>query len=511
MSDWTSGYIADIGYTFGYYAELQPLRMKLPFAASGLASPDVKNACELGYGQGLSTNIHAAASGTQWWGTDFNPAQAGFAQELARASGAPAHLFDQSFEEFCSRTDLPDFDFIALHGIWSWISDANREVIADFVRRKLKVGGVLYISYNTLPGWAPMVPLRHLLTRHADVLGVSGEGIGRRIDGALDFADALLKLAPGYTRAAPGAVDRLQGLRKHGHHYLAHEYFNRDWHPMHFLEMADWLAGAKLGFACSAHYADLVEGLNLTGDQQAFLRNVPDPLFREAVRDFMVNAQFRRDYWVKGVRTLNAIDRIERLRALRVLLVISPDKFVPKVNGAQGESNFNPEVCQPVLEALADHKVTSIGDIEARLCKRNMTLPQILQSLVILASKSDIVTVQDDAIAAKARPVCERLNMHLMERARGSEDIPFLASPLTGGSVMLPRAEQMFLLCMKQGAKTAPDIAARVWEWLKLQGHSLQHDGRAVASDAEAVAHLQPDVDRFLKLRMPLLRALLIA
>jgi len=44
---------------------------------------------------------------------------------------------------------LPDFDYIGLHGIWSWISDENRQVIVDFIRKKLKVGGVLYISYNT--------------------------------------------------------------------------------------------------------------------------------------------------------------------------------------------------------------------------------------------------------------------------------------------------------------------------------------------------------------------------
>jgi len=36
-------------------------------------------ACELGFGQGLSANLHAAGSLIEWHGTDFNPAQAGFA------------------------------------------------------------------------------------------------------------------------------------------------------------------------------------------------------------------------------------------------------------------------------------------------------------------------------------------------------------------------------------------------------------------------------------------------
>jgi hypothetical protein len=30
------------------------------------------------------------------------------------------------------------------------------------------------------------------------------------------------------------------------------------------------------------------------------LNELPDPTFRQSVRDFMVNQQFRRDYWIKG-------------------------------------------------------------------------------------------------------------------------------------------------------------------------------------------------------------------
>ena len=60
----------------------------------------------------------------------------------------------------------------------------NRAVIVDFIRRKLKVGAVLYISYNTQPGWAAMVPMRDLLTEHCDVMGAAGQGIVGRIDAA---------------------------------------------------------------------------------------------------------------------------------------------------------------------------------------------------------------------------------------------------------------------------------------------------------------------------------------
>jgi SAM-dependent methyltransferase len=213
VSDWTHGYVAEIDYTYGYYPELNPLRIAVPFLNLGLAPPPIATACEIGFGQGISVNIHAAASSVRWYGTDFNPTHAGFAQSLAAAHRSGAQLFDQSFAEFCSRADLPDFDFIAVHGVWSWISDENRQVIVDFLRRKLKVGGVVYVSYNTQPGVAAMVPLRHLLTEHAAQMAAPGTGIAARVGGALDFAERLMAVNPLFALAYPAIVERLRRSR----------------------------------------------------------------------------------------------------------------------------------------------------------------------------------------------------------------------------------------------------------------------------------------------------------
>ena len=112
MANWSEGYISDIDYTYGYYSELNPHNVKIPFLTAGLEAPTFATACELGFGQGVSINAHSAASNVTWYGTDFNPSQASFAQELADISGSSAHIYDQSFAEFCHRDDLPDFDFI---------------------------------------------------------------------------------------------------------------------------------------------------------------------------------------------------------------------------------------------------------------------------------------------------------------------------------------------------------------------------------------------------------------
>src|SRR5262249_13088448 len=128
--------------------------------------PVIRHACELGFGFGVSANIHAAGSAVQWYGVDADPRHATFAQQLADDAQTPARLFSGRFAEFCRRDDLPDFEFIGLHGVWSWISDEDRATITEFIDRKLKPGGVLYISYNTQPGWAAMMPVRELMHGH---------------------------------------------------------------------------------------------------------------------------------------------------------------------------------------------------------------------------------------------------------------------------------------------------------------------------------------------------------
>lgn len=508
MSDWTAGYVADIGYTYGYYSELNPQRIRLAFLHQGLHFPEVGAACELGFGQGLSTNIHAAGSLIEWHGTDFNPSQAAFAQELAAASGASAHLRDDAFADFAKRLDLPDFDFIALHGIWSWISDENRHVIVDFIRKKLKVGGVLYISYNTQPGWAAFAPMRHLMTEHAEVLGSEGRGIVSRIDGALDFAEKLIATNPLFSRANPLVGDRLKKMKGHNRHYLAHEYFNKDWHPMHFATMADWLESAKLQFACSAHYIDHIDSVNLTAAQQTFLAEVPDLMFRETVRDFMVNQQFRRDYWVKGARKMDAVQQTQALRSQRVLLTAHRPDISLKIAGTLGEAEMNVAIYAPILDLLADHKVRTIEQLEKELEGTGIAYGQLLQAILLLAGAGHLSLVQDEAVINKARKQTDRLNAHLTHKACGNNDVSYLASPVTGGGYSINRIQQLFLLARQQGQKTPEAWARFTWDILRSQKQRIIKEGKTIESDDGNLQELTSQASAFATKQIPILTAL---
>jgi SAM-dependent methyltransferase len=508
MTDWTSGYVADVGYTFGYYRELNPLCANLALLNAGIVPPEVRTACELGFGQGVSVNIHAAASKTEWHGTDFNPAQAGLAQEFMNASGAEARLCDDAFADFAQRSDLPDFDFIGLHGIWTWISPENWKVVVEFIRRRLKVGGLLYISYNTLPGWSAFVPMRHLMTVHAEVIGAQGRGIVSRINEAIDFAARLLATNPSFSRANPQVLDRIKTLKDQNRNYLAHEYFNRDWHPVHFATMAEWLEPAKVQYACSAHYLDHIDAINLTAEQQTFLKEIPDNMFRESVRDFMVNAQFRKDYWVKGVRRMSPLEQAERLRTQKIILTTHRPDVSLKVNGVLGEAKMTESVYNPLLDLLADHKPKTLGQLEIAVAGRGVSFGQVLQAALALAGSGHIAAVQESISTARKRT--DKLNAHLIQRARTSSEINYLASPVTGGGFVVDRFQQLFLLAMAQGKKQPSEWATATWQILSMQGQKILKEGKALETDAENLAELNAQAQLFATKHLPILRELQI-
>ena len=510
MTDWTDGYVADIGYTFGYYTELNPLRVRLAFLNAGLVCPDFGTACELGFGQGVSANFHAAASVTNWYGTDFNPGQAGLAQQLARASGAGAQLYDEAFSDFANRTDLPEFDYVGLHGIWSWISDENRAVITEFLRKKLKVGGVVYISYNTLPGINSIAPLRHLLTEHSDIVGAEGEGIVSRIEGSLDFTEKLFAIAPKIAEQTPKLASRLEKLKTADRHYLAHEYFNLDWKPMYFAGMVDYLSQAKVSFACSAHYLDHVETLNLTVEQEEFLNDIHDSTFKQTVRDYMVNQPFRKDYWVKGARSLSVLEKTEALRAQRLVLTTPRDDVELKVVGSLGEATLKESVYVPILDELADHKVHTIDQLAEAVKPFELAFEQVVQAVIVLTGAGHVTAVQDDGLVTQAKAHTDLINNHVMLKSRSGKEISFLVSPLTGGGIAASRFEQLFLLAIQRGNKTPEGWAEFVLQILLEQNQKIVKEGKALNTDAENLAELNIRASEFAEKRLLIMKALKI-
>ncbi len=462
MNERGSGYVDEIAYTFGYCDELNPVQTRLALLHAGVAPPNITTACELGFGHGVSANIHAAGSATEWFGTDFNPDHAQFAQGLASASGAKATFADESFDVFCHRTDLPDFDFIGLHGTWSWISDTNRALLLHFISRKLKPGGVVYMGYNAQPGWTAMLPVRELMIRHFDASaneaaanGATGqEHIRQRIHAAVHYAQAAFASQPGYALLNPMLTERVVALSGENAGYLAHEYFNRDWHPMFFSQVASAFDAVGLSFAAWADYRDAIDEINLTPSQRSLLKNTSDPVLKETLRDLCVNRSFRRDYWIKEPRRLDASERLKALAEHRVILALPRASVALRVRGALGETALDSSAYAPILDALADHRPATLEQIQGRMGAARITMPRIAEAAMLLIAMGVLLNAQDEATIAAARPAAARLNAAICERTLHAPEVLFLASPVSGSGVSIPRIAQLFLLARARGMES---------------------------------------------------------
>lgn len=508
MPDWSAGYVADIGYTYGTYAELNPERMRLALLMAGVVPPETGIACELGFGQGMSVNMHAAGSGTTWYGTDFNPSQAAFAQELANTSGANAHLYDQSFAEFCARADLPEFDFIGLHGIFSWISDENRAIIVDFIRRKLKVGGVLYISYNTQPGWAAMAPVRDLMAEYASVMGSPGQGSLGRVEQSLAFIDRLLGTEPKFLQQSPTTKARFDRLKIQNRSYVAHEFFNRDWLPFTFAQIARWLEPTKVGYACSAHYLDHVDAINLSADQQKLLGELTDVPLMQTARDFIINQTFRRDYWVRGARRLGALAQDQQLRATRVALTTPRADVSLKATGPVGEISLNEPIYAPLLDRLADHQPRTIGELIEYGETRQISRSQVLQAIFILSGIGSVAILRSEEATARARPQTDKLNTHVCKLSLSNPEFLQLVSPATGGAVPVDSVQMMFIQARSRGDKDVEQWANFATAVLARQGRRLTVEGKPVETDEQQSREMIARAVAFRERTLPILQML---
>jgi SAM-dependent methyltransferase len=149
MSEWSEGYVSDIEYTFGFYRRMAPSHLRFLAAVTGYQLADEKglNVAELGCGQGLGTLLLAASNPDgRFFGFDFNPVQIARARGIAAEAAIDNVTFrENSFAELAAAPagDMPDFDLVVCHGVYSWITPENRAAIVTFLRRKLKPGGFL--------------------------------------------------------------------------------------------------------------------------------------------------------------------------------------------------------------------------------------------------------------------------------------------------------------------------------------------------------------------------------
>lgn len=498
--DLDDGYVREIEYTHGYCGDLAPSIIDLACLSRGVAPPLGRRPLrylELAFGQGVSVNIHAAASGGEFWGIDYNPAHAANARDLANASGSGARLSGESLESFAARADVPQFDAIALHGTWSWVAQRNRDLVVDIVRRSLAPGGAFFVSYNCLAGWATQLPLRHLLVQHAALAATPGQRLEDKIDAALRFARALADAGAKYFDDHAEVSRWLDDMCSRSRSYLAHEYFNRDWHPMPSADVAGALAAANLTFAASATVAENTAGAGLSEEGRAVLAGIRHPVMRETAGDYLVNRLFRRDIFLRGPSMLAPAARDERLGNLPFVLLQHPDHVPATMTVAGTETALPPEVRRPFVEVLAldGYAPKTLRQVGSHPDCRAIGFERLVEMALLLTSAGAAHPAQPQTQIETAAPRCRALNTRILERACLGGNASFLASPVTGAGLFVARQEMLFLRSIALGHLVED-------EWAR---HA---SGFMPASDP---AVLQSNARAFARIRLPVLKALRVA
>lgn len=501
---WNEGYVAEINYTYGFYGELSPLKLSLATALKSILPPDLNqpfNYCELACGRGYTSNLLASCyPQAQFYANDFNPNHILEAKKIAQTADTKnVHFFDDSFKEFLHQ-DLPCFDFIVLHGIYSWISAENRQAIVEFIRQKLKVGGLVYLSYNALPGWAAAMPMQGLMMRYKKH---SSEPILQSIDNALNFTAKLIDSNAGYFVQNPSLKSRYEGLKLQNRHYLAHEYFNEEWNSFYFDQVAEELNEAKLNFVGSAQLIDYIDILNLSEQAVQELNQIKNPIYREVVRDFYINTQFRRDIFARGKVAITSLEHMKIIENLRYALIVPLKTIKLEHTFIVGNVTFQKDVYEPICKLLAESALT-MKEIHSHPSLNKIPINNIYQALIVLTAISYIHPAVDDETFELRQESTKKFNLAVIERALISEEMGFLASPLIGNGVAVSPVEQLFLLAKYQGE----DGVKFVWQIFSNQGKKMLKDNKILETPQENIAYLTEVAQSFYLDRLPTLEKL---
>lgn len=513
MANWTSGYIDELTYTHGFYRQLTPSILSFAALSRGhkfdlSASP--LHYCEMGCGQGFSANLLAAANPQmRFHAMDFNPAHIVNARSLASdAKLTNVHFYENAFADFLSCPGLPDgFDFIVLHGVLTWVSAENRKHIVDFISAKLKPGGLVYVSYNAMPGWAVTLPLRRLLVDRA---GRTSGPLAPRIDDALALVTSLAEAQSDFFKQHVAAGVRLKSMTSMARNYLAHEYFNRDWTPFYFEDVADELAEAKLSFVGSLNLLDHFDDISLSQQQREVLRAENDPIRREGLRDFVVNQLFRTDLFCKG--TVRHTDRSAAgvWLDLRFTLSTPAEKIPLAIKTRMGEIDLMVQPYQSLITAFAKGPI-STRELLMSNPLEGASWGQITQAITVLVGANYLQPCLSEPDQDARAESCRLFNLAVCRHAENSEDHQFLASPVTGGGLAISRADRLFMLAINRGMEVPEEWAADAWQVLAPQGQRLLKDGKMLETDEENLAELTAKAEEFARYRLPTIRSLQIA
>lgn len=461
----------DTDYVLGYFRELSPSFLSLCALQAGYRFEQERapRYLELGFGQGVSLNIHAAANAGDYMGNDFAPNHLAFAQSMARASGASLKVVGDSFQQLAESEDLPTFDIIALHGIWTWVAEPDRAAIVRIVERSLAPGGLLYVSHNCAFAWSALGPVRKLIHAHVKA-DASSRPLTEKVLDAFDFVQKLIEQDARHFKVNPGVVAHIEKLRKRDPDYLVHEFFSHNSEPTSIADLAERFAPIDVDFIAYGYLIENLTGFSKNEAGHAFMSSIEDKILRETAREAFLDAYFRKDIFMKSPTRLTEREQSEALAKRRFVLSARPDAVSLKVGGPNGVVPLDPTYFGALLNALAANNYApktaaelaslvggSARDIADHLC-------------LLCAATWPHVHPAPAEVSSESVDRCKKLNKFILDRTAAGTPMPALACASSGNGLRMKTDEQLLLRSILNGARSADAAADDALAQFKLRG-----------------------------------------
>jgi methyltransferase-like protein/SAM-dependent methyltransferase len=310
----------------------QPSRLGGIARVFGLDVAPLENArvLELGCAAGGNIIPHAMRyPGATFVGVDLARTQvaAGRAR-IARLGLKNIAIHCQSFTEIGE--ELGSFDYIICHGVYSWVPSAVQEAIFRIIRARLSPLGVACVSYNVLPGWRMLQPLRDAFMLEIPDQLDSLARVAKARELLVFLKSATPDTGP-YGDMLRGWADRLAGLPDD---YIAHEFLEETNQPS---TVRDFAAGAVrngLGFLAECDLASMIlENYGGEVSQQVRARAGNDLVESEQYLDLLSGRTFRQTVLVGHERMAN-VNRALRPESIASLHFLAQAGMRIDVDGA---------------------------------------------------------------------------------------------------------------------------------------------------------------------------------
>ena len=503
MTDWTDGYLTDVTYSTAFYRHTTPSWLSLATLLSGHRPPRIDRKfrwCDLGCGHGFTAlGVAASHPEAEVFAFDFSPAHIDNARVMAEQAGLSNVVFaETSFAELASlpREALPQMDFIVLQGIWSWVSSTQRAFVLQFIRDRLAPGGVVYMSYNSLAGWAAMVPAQRLMRLYSET---QPGPVEEMLPGALGFMNELIRGDAAFFAHNPLVSARLEFLAKENPHYLAHELLNGTWEPTLHDAVARDLAEAKCGFIGSATLIENFDALSVPPATAAAIAKTDDARMKEVLRDLGASRTLRRDLFRRGTEKPVAGEVTALLDEIVLTEFCGTDGADITIATGGGTSR------------TLDGQV--YGAVQERLHAGPLPVAELRRTLGDLSATREIVSVLCET--ERAHPVLTSqpgqagaLNRVIGRHNRQGGALKYLVAPKLGTG--LP-ADTFETVVFEEFSAGLPDNLApaidRLMAMLLARGLVPQQDGMPTDPDGTR-AMLNQAMERFIATRLPVLQRL---